>query len=324
MKHIYPTYYKNFKCIANECPDSCCKDWDVVVDEESESFYNSVNTEFGEKIRSLTVTDNDGDRIFVSQNGKCPFWNKEMLCDIYINLGEEHLCETCKNFPRITQDYTEFVEHTISLACPEGARLILETEYDYNEFDNFKYDGDNDDLSFLIEARYITAQIFKNRIKSFAQRLIEALEYNKKVQNRLEKYSEAEGENNLQYIFELHQKLEIMGDEWREILESVGNNKPDENHDIEFERLALYYIYRYYLNAIDSFDVLSTIKRIACAYLVLSRCNLVDSCTRLMQLYSKEVEHSYENSEMLESEFVFAPQLSVSSIINSIKIGLPE
>ena len=318
MKHIYPTYYKKFKCIANECPDSCCKDWDVVVDEESESFYNSVNTEFGEKIRSLTVTDNDGDRIFVSQNGKCPFWNKDMLCDIYINLGEEHLCETCKNFPRITQDYTDFVEHTLSLACPEGARLILEEENDYSEFDNFIYNESDKLMDFLLKARAKTSKIFKDRKLSFAQRLKEALRYNRDIQNSLDEISEPESVSDLSYIFELHNKLEIMSNEWKEILASASKNEPDTNHDVEFERLALYYIYRYYLNAIDSYNVLSTIKRIACAYIVLSRCELERDCTRLMQLYSKEVEHSYENSEMLEDEFYFAPQLSVDSLIRII------
>lgn len=318
MKHIYPTYYKKFKCIADKCPDSCCKDWDVVVDEESECFYNSVNTEFGEKIRSLTVTDNDGDRIFVSQNGKCPFWNKDMLCDIYINLGEEHLCETCKNFPRITQDYTDFVEHTLSLACPEGARLILEEENDYSEFDNFIYNESDKLMDFLLKARAKTSKIFKDRKLSFAQRLKEALRYNKDIQNSLDEISEPESVSDLSYIFELHNKLEIMSNEWKEILASASKNEPDTNHDVEFERLALYYIYRYYLNAIDSYNVLSTIKRIACAYIVLSRCELERDCTRLMQLYSKEVEHSYENSEMLEDEFYFAPQLSVDSLIRVI------
>lgn len=315
MKHIYPSYYKKFKCIANKCPDSCCKDWDVVVDEESESFYNAVNTEFGEKIRSLTVTDNDGDRIFVSQNGKCPFWNKDMLCDIYINLGEEHLCATCKNFPRITQDYTDFAEHTLSLACPEGARLILQEENYYSEFENFIYDGEDEDLAFLLEVRMKTAEIFKDRKLSFAQRVKLALNYNKEVQNSIEDFSESECSPNLSYIFELHKGLEIMSGEWRSILESATHNQPDLNHNLEFERLALYYIYRYYLNAIDSFDVLSTIKRIACAYIVLSRCDLENNCTRFMQLYSKEVEHSYENSEMLEFEFFTATELSVESLM---------
>ena len=87
MKNIYPSYFEKFRCIADKCPDSCCKGWDVVVDYETNNFYKTVGGEFGEKIKRLTEIDSDGDRIFVSQNERCPFWNSDELCDIYINLG---------------------------------------------------------------------------------------------------------------------------------------------------------------------------------------------------------------------------------------------
>ena len=113
MKHYFPKYCEKFRCIANLCPDSCCRDWDVVVDDTSFDFYNKVKGEFGDRLRSLMTIDEDGDRIFIRQGEKCPFWNSDMLCDIYINLGENHLCHTCKEFPRITQDYTAFCEHAL-------------------------------------------------------------------------------------------------------------------------------------------------------------------------------------------------------------------
>ena len=73
MKHIYPKYYKDFKCIANKCPDSCCKDWDVELDDNAEKYYNTVQGEFGDKIRSLTVDGEDNNRIFISrEDGRCP------------------------------------------------------------------------------------------------------------------------------------------------------------------------------------------------------------------------------------------------------------
>ena len=95
MKHYLPKYCEKFRCIANLCPDSCCRDWDVVVDDTSFDFYNTVKGEFGDRLRSLMTIDEDGDRIFIRQGEKCPFWNSDMLCDIYINLGENHLCHTC-------------------------------------------------------------------------------------------------------------------------------------------------------------------------------------------------------------------------------------
>ncbi len=64
MRDIYPDFYREFKCIANRCEDSCCKDWDIDVDSETEKFYNTVNNPLGDKIRSLTYTDEYGERIF--------------------------------------------------------------------------------------------------------------------------------------------------------------------------------------------------------------------------------------------------------------------
>ena len=84
MKHYFPKYCEKFRCIANLCPDSCCRDWDVVVDDTSFDFYNTVRGEFGDRLRSLMTIDEDGDRIFIRQGEKCPFWNSDMLCDIYI------------------------------------------------------------------------------------------------------------------------------------------------------------------------------------------------------------------------------------------------
>ena len=69
--------------------------------------------------------DADGDVIFAAQDGKCPFWNAEKLCDIHATLGEQALCDTCRKFPRITQDYGDFVEYDLSMECPEAAQMLL-------------------------------------------------------------------------------------------------------------------------------------------------------------------------------------------------------
>ena len=50
MNKFIPNYYKEFECIANLCPDSCCLGCDVVVDENSENYYNSLKGDFADKI----------------------------------------------------------------------------------------------------------------------------------------------------------------------------------------------------------------------------------------------------------------------------------
>ena len=100
MQEIFPRFYSSFRCIANRCEDSCCKDWDIDIDSKTEAFYQSVQGELGEKIRRKLVTDDDGERVFRAENGRCPFWNQDMLCDIFIGIGEEHLSETCAHARR--------------------------------------------------------------------------------------------------------------------------------------------------------------------------------------------------------------------------------
>lgn len=342
MKHFYPDYYKKFKCIAAECPDSCCKDWDVVVDDESQAFYETVTDSFGKKLKSLTTVDGDGDRIFVSQNGKCPFWNNQGLCDIYINLGEEHLCSTCRSFPRISQDYTAFCEHMLSFACPEAARLMLEADKDFcyqTVICPYKgVDYSVDMMNFLLKARKSTFEILNNLTLPFAERLRKILAFNVEIQNRLDNENYVPFDfsqfitppiithkSDCSFIFDLHKRLDIMDNSFRGFLENASNHschsKISNRYDKYFSALAKYYIFRYYLTAIDSFDVLSAIKRIVCAYTVIG--HMLSSAKNLtaeqqilvIQRYSKEVEHSYENSELMEEEFFCNPNFSVTNLI---------
>lgn len=320
MKNIYPSYFEKFRCIADKCPDSCCKGWDVVVDDETNNFYKTVGGEFGEKLKRLTEIDSDGDRIFVSQNERCPFWNSDELCDIYINLGEEHLCKTCREFPRITQDYTAFTEHLLSFACPEAARLILATDNAYDDFTN--YDSDFSDcgysaelMRFLLNAREKLKAIFTDKSLPFSGRLNVAVQFCESVQNAIDDFDyNADiavekgyttyiiNKKSSSEIFNAHKEFDIMTDEWREILckasEHAGEQIPERFDDL-FERMTLYYIYRYFLTAVDSMDVMCTAKRIHCAYVVISCALLTGEYEpeKLFCLYSKEVEHSYENAD---------------------------
>lgn len=332
MKDVYPSYYDKFKCIANRCTDSCCKDWDVVVDSDTEDFYNSVHSELGEKIRRLTVTDGDGDRIFVSQNSRCPFWNSDMLCDIYIGLGEEHLCKTCKDFPRVTADFSDFSEHFLSFACPEAARLILAEDNAYESFEAAEYElcseyYDADCMRLLLSARSENAKILSDRSVSMAQRLKDCLVYNSNLQSAIygeepEEFRDETEPKSPKFVYEFFKKLDYMHDDVQKLIELAesAEDKPlTETHDNEFEKLALYCLYRYYLNSIDGMDVLSPIKRIVGEYVILSNAltanpelDLLDA----MQKYSKEIEHSYENNEELDFEFMTNPDFSVENLLN--------
>ena len=43
-----PDYYERFRCLAGECPHSCCEAWDVVLDEETVERYRREEGALGE------------------------------------------------------------------------------------------------------------------------------------------------------------------------------------------------------------------------------------------------------------------------------------
>ena len=324
MKDIYPDFYKRFKCIANRCEDSCCKDWDIDVDSETEKFYNTVKTPLGDKIRSLTYTDEYGERVFKSSDGRCPFWNDDMLCDIYIGLGEEHLSRTCANFPRVKVNFGDFRENILSFACPEAARFMLKagsSAYaDFGgEYELKTSEDDEDYMSFLLKARNRSVELLTNQDEPFAYRLADCLEFNAQVQSLLNGEEPAplesvDTECTADFIFDMHKRFEIMSSRWRSYLEETAEKADgltiSADFERDFEKFALYYIYRYYLEAVNSNDVMYSIKRIVCAYIVTGKMDALFaekdyplSRMRVLQRYSKEVEHSYDNTEALNAEF---------------------
>ena len=296
MEKFYPDYYKIFKCIANLCPDSCCQGWDIVVDKKSESFYNSVSGSFGDKLREVTVTDEDGDRIFAREGKNCPFWNKDELCDIYINLGEEHLCETCGKFPRITMDYTSFTEYTLSLACPEAARLILGEDFiipekNYN-LDNVEYNSE--DMEKLLSKRQRAYEIITEKNLGFKERL-----------KKLFKYFGGDIPDK-DTVFAIHERMDFINPEYSEVIKNASAFPQSDDFDEIYTRMAVYYLYRYFLNAIDDMDTLGAVKKIYFAYVItasIAKSEENPDIVRIIQNYSKEVEHSCDNSETLELFF---------------------
>lgn len=130
MEVTKPDYFDRFRCLAGECPDSCCKDWQVQVDEASARRYRALPGALGEELRAA-LRQEDGETYLTVQDGRCPMWRRDGLCRIQAELGESALCETCRQFPRLTHDYGDFVELGLELSCPEAARWILEEKSCY-------------------------------------------------------------------------------------------------------------------------------------------------------------------------------------------------
>lgn len=181
MRVKVPDYYKNFKCIASECTDTCCAGWEVDVDEKAQEYYAAVEGEFGKRLKDNTIIDEDGIRFTLTENRRCCFLNDCNLCDLYTALGEEHLCDTCTDFPRFSEVFGDLKEKGISLSCPTAATLILDHQekltWEVHEEDEMVAlnDIDYDLYMQLMGARKQSIDILQNRERDVVWRILAVL-----------------------------------------------------------------------------------------------------------------------------------------------------
>ncbi len=127
MKYLELETFTDFKCIGSTCPFTCCAGgWRIIIDQETDKYYRSVTGDFGDRLAN-SIKEEKGDRCFtLTEDGRCSFLNKDNLCDIYINLGEEHMCYTCTVYPRYSFIAGDVRFAGVTISCPEVARFMLE------------------------------------------------------------------------------------------------------------------------------------------------------------------------------------------------------
>lgn len=148
MKVLKPFYYDDFKCTANKCIDNCCSNWKIEIDKKTYKKYKKLKGEFGKKINSniSRIRSNTNYLQYGKinlKNNKCALLDKEGLCTVHGELGEEYLCNTCKVYPRDIKKYGEIYERNLSISCPEVARYIIKSK------DNFSFNLEDEKLSDL-------------------------------------------------------------------------------------------------------------------------------------------------------------------------------
>lgn len=237
MKIRVPEYFKDFKCIASKCEDTCCAGWGIVIDDVTYDRYKNVQGKFGERLRSEIVHE-AGENIFVLKGNNCPFLNKEKTCDIYINIGEENLCYTCQQYPRYTEEFGSLREIGISLSCPEAARIMLNNdkkvtfELSENEEVVSSYNDINAQLFIeLLQSRNIVMDMLQDRDIDLRKRVALALLFVDEIQ---EKIDESE-------IKEIKSVREKYSDKFflEELLEKLEEYK--DNEGIKYDNIQEYF-----------------------------------------------------------------------------------
>ncbi|MBE6944776.1 MAG: hypothetical protein E7459_01645 [Ruminococcaceae bacterium] len=348
MLNIYPEFYDAFHCLAATCPDSCCVSWAVVVDEDAAEHYRRVPGALGEKLREVMETDEDGDLIFRMEGGRCPFFDADGLCRIQRELGEEGLCQTCFKFPRLTHDYGHFIEHGLTLACPEAARLILTQKGPrklIQRTDDTPEEETNLDEDWLSTLQTLRRQLLDELWSADCgeeEALAVCLLHTQWAQDYADGFDPAPFDREaaltavggqggqsgvMEALLQMHRELEILTPQWAELLREAAqwtDPLPSMPQTGILRPLAEEYLYRYWLQAADDDDLLGrmillgvnalVVRRLAQVKLAKTGELTIHDLLWLCQLYSKEVEHDEVNREMLLEKLLDDEGLAVDEI----------
>jgi lysine-N-methylase len=190
---LIPEYMKQFTCIGAACEDTCCSGWRVDIDEETYKKYKKVkHYEMKDSlnkniIRNRSNPTKSNVAKMKMERLKCSFLSDEGWCNIQLKLGEDYLCNTCTVYPRSVNNVNGVIERSLTVSCPEAARLILlnkngisfeqgEEDVPSRDLTNRTIHSNSEDITswkdLFNEYRYISILILQERKYTLEERLL--------------------------------------------------------------------------------------------------------------------------------------------------------
>ncbi len=319
-----PTYCKDFRCIADKCKDNCCIGWEIDIDPSSAEYYENVKGDFGDKLRANINKDEVCS--FILRGERCPFLNEKNLCEIIINLGEDKLCQICRDHPRYFEWYSDIKEGGIGLCCEEAARIIVTNKEPFSTYeapcDDEGCDDYNESLyNMLLFARDEIITTLENENLTFKQRIANVLSYAIEVQFNADNYIydnisiKAEypaviTDGDVKGFLECFSCLEPIDENWQDYLDKLIESADElqkslpacgSDFDLYLKNIAVYFIWRYFLKGVYDEEILSKVFLMAISAAMIKLMYLLDKPSTdeqfsiLAKNYSKEIEYSEEN-----------------------------
>lgn len=124
MTNIDAEIYSEFKCKADKCNHSCCKGWEIDIDEDTLQYYKSLDSELGNEIRQ-NIHEGEDTFFKLTDDKRCPFLKDSGLCKIIEELGEDGLCDICRLHPRFFEDINDYSLAGVGLSCEKASELLF-------------------------------------------------------------------------------------------------------------------------------------------------------------------------------------------------------
>ena len=180
MKIYCPTYVKNFKCDGKLCDSRCCRDWRILLDEETRQKFLTL-PDHNEIFKHV---DESAQAFKLQSSGACPFLDENFLCKLQLKHGEDFLPAICQSFPRVTYNLgDEIFLQAMTLTCPVAAISILLEPITFDVGDKinarqvFDFTKKIPNVKKFLSRQQAAIKILQRRDLSINQRLRELCEF---------------------------------------------------------------------------------------------------------------------------------------------------
>jgi lysine-N-methylase len=261
MKLVTPKYYEEFKCIAGDCTDTCCAGWDVDVDKKANDYYKSVEGAFGDRLKEVSIHDDEGGCTFrLTRDKRCPFLNSENLCDLFTELGEDKLCDTCAEFPRFINNYGGVKEMGIAPSCITAGEIIFAKrgmmEFSESSIDEEVEPNDIDPFVYMLlgRARSLSFKLINDKDYKLGERVAAFLGMNRDVQRLLD----IQEDEQIGNVLKAYEDKELVDNAINTIRERRRETKKLSARKLGIPAEAKYFeIMKHYFDAFEGMEVIN-------------------------------------------------------------------
>ena len=299
MKLIAPAYYPRFRCLAGACRHTCCRGWEIDLDDAALTRYEQVGGPLGDKLHRAIDRAGDAPHFRLDQQENCPFLTKNGLCELILRLGEDSLCQVCADHPRYRGFLTDRTEIGLGLCCEAAARLIL-TWPEPVTLITLEDDG-GDEVTTAEEQAFLQ---LRARLMAVAQ------DRSRPIAARVDALEQMSGIplpwDALPRWAELLLTLERLDEAWTHRLTALMDALPAEGlspeWDAPLEQLLTCLMYRHLTGALEDGDTAGRLAfvvlgwKLIVALFLMEREQTLDTLTETVRLWASEIEYSDENT----------------------------
>ena len=149
MNNIDAEIYREFTCKADKCKHTCCRGWEIDIDDDTLDYYNGLDTALGNEIRkNISGGGQEGESasFMLTTDERCPFLKDDGLCRIIEELGDDGLCDICRLHPRFYESINDYNLAGVGLSCEKASELLFgKKSLDFIICDSVDSSGDGSD-----------------------------------------------------------------------------------------------------------------------------------------------------------------------------------